>query len=86
MLSYLPDDSARQRVHDLIAQAQARDRRQAWNIKKAYRLESQPLKYDRAEVKALGRSLAQELRPDEHLLVLVAVAGDQLERGRQVVQ
>jgi hypothetical protein len=45
MLSYLPDASARQRVRDLIAQAQTRDRQQAWKIKKHYDLESAQPKY-----------------------------------------
>lgn len=58
MLSYMPEDSARQRVRDLIAQAQTRDRQQAWKIKKDYRLESQELKYERMDLKNPRRSLA----------------------------
>ena len=58
MLSYMPDDSARARVRDLILQAQTRDRQQAWHIKKDYRLESQQLKYERWDRKTPRRSLA----------------------------
>ncbi|MEO8457059.1 MAG: hypothetical protein ABI559_04535 [Chloroflexota bacterium] len=58
MLSYLPDDSARQHVRDLIAAANKRNQQQARAIKKAYTLESQPLKYDRLPVKNPRRSLA----------------------------
>ena len=58
MLCYLPDASARQRVRDLIAQAQTRGQRQAWSIKKNYRLESRPLKYESWDRKTPRRSLA----------------------------
>jgi hypothetical protein len=58
MLSYSPDDSARQRVRDLLAEAQTRDRQQAWTIKKNYRLESQAPKYERIPLKNPRRSLA----------------------------
>ena len=58
MLSYSPDDSARQRVRDLIAQAQTRDRQQAWHIKKNHRLESQALKYERLYMTTPRRSPA----------------------------
>ena len=58
MLSYLPDDSARARVRDLILQAQTKDRRNAWNIKKHHVLESQPPKYERWDRNTPRRSLA----------------------------
>ena len=58
MLSYLPENSARQRVRDLLAQAQTRDRLQAWNIKKHHVLESQAPKYERWDRKTPRRSLA----------------------------
>jgi hypothetical protein len=58
MLSYCPDDSARQHVRDLIATANKKTQQQAWHIKKAYTLESRALKYERWDRTTPRRSLA----------------------------
>lgn len=58
MLSYLPDDSARAHVRELILTALTKERQQALRIKKHYELESKSLKYELWDRKTPRRSVA----------------------------